>query len=74
MADARAKLKALGWAPFKPSSDAQLYPIRVLEAQKAMNKVVKDETLSQADKDAKRKELEATKAKYEKLMLEQPQS
>lgn len=74
VADARAKLKALGWAPFKPSSDAQLYPIRVLEAQKSMNKVMKDETLSQADKDAKLKELEATKAKYEKLMSEQPQS
>jgi phosphonate transport system substrate-binding protein len=74
VADARAKLKALGWAPFKPSSDAQLYPIRVLEAQKAMNKVSKDETLSQADKDAKLKELEATKARYEKLMIDQPQS
>ncbi len=71
---ARAKLKELGWAPFKPSSDSQLYPIRVLEAQKAINKTLKDDTLSQADKDAKVKDLEATKAKFEKLMSEQPQS
>jgi phosphonate transport system substrate-binding protein len=70
----REKLKALGWAPFKPSSDAQLYPIRILEAQKAMNKVAKDETMSQAEKDAKIKELEATKARFEKLMVDQPQS
>jgi hypothetical protein len=30
--------------------------------------------MSQADKDAKIKELEATKAKFEKLMVDQPQS
>jgi phosphonate transport system substrate-binding protein len=70
----REKLRALGWAPFKPSSDAQLYPIRVLEVQKSINKVVKDETLSQAEKDGRIKELTDTKARFEKLMAEQPQS
>ena len=71
---ARAVLAKLLWAPFKPSSDAQLYPIRVLEVSKNMNKVMADETLSQADKDAKIKELQAQKAEYEKLMGEVPQT
>jgi phosphonate transport system substrate-binding protein len=71
---ARAVLATLLWAPFKPSSDAQLYPIRVLEVSKNMNKVMADETLSQADKDAKIKELQAQKAEYEKLMGEVPQT
>ncbi|WP_119274618.1 phosphonate ABC transporter substrate-binding protein [Taklimakanibacter deserti] len=71
---ARENLKKLNWAPFKPSSDAQLYPIRVLEISKAMNKVKADEALSQADKDAKIKELEAKKAEFEKLMAEVPQT
>jgi phosphonate transport system substrate-binding protein len=71
---ARANLKKLEWAPFKPSSNAQLYPIRILEISKAMNKVKGDEALSQADKDAKLKELEAKKAEFEKLMAEVPQT
>ncbi len=71
---AREVLGTLGWAPFKPSSDAQLYPIRVLEVAKSMNKVMTDDTLAQADKDAKIKELQAQKAEFEKLMGEVPQS
>lgn len=71
---ARENLKKLNWAPFKPSSDAQLYPIRILEISKAMNKVKADGQLSQADKDAKLKELETKKAEFEKLMAEVPQT
>jgi phosphonate transport system substrate-binding protein len=71
---ARETLKALGWAPFKPSSDAQLYPIRVLEITKSMNKIRADETLAEADKKAELKPLEEEKAKYERLMTEVPQS
>jgi phosphonate transport system substrate-binding protein len=71
---ARENLKKLNWAPFKPSSNAQLYPIRILEISKTMNKVKADEQLSQADKDAKVKELEAQKAGFEKLMAEVPQT
>lgn len=71
---ARENLKKLNWAPFKPSSDAQLYPIRILEISKAMNKLKADEQMSQADKDAKLKELEAQKAAFEKLMAEVPQT
>jgi phosphonate transport system substrate-binding protein len=71
---AREKLQALGWAPFKPSSDAQLYPIRILEITKSMNKVKNDEAMAATDKDAKLKELEGQKAMFEKLMAEVPQS
>ncbi len=70
----REVLKALGWAPFKPSSDAQLYPIRILEISKSMNKLKADANVSQADKDAQMKELETKKATFEKLMDEVPQT
>ena len=70
----RAILKALGWATFKPSSDAQLYPIRILEISKSINKVKADASMAQADKDTKIKELEAKKAGFEKLMTEVPQT
>ena len=49
---ARENLKKLNWAPFKPSSDAQLYPIRQLEISKNMLKVKSDEKLADADKKA----------------------
>jgi phosphonate transport system substrate-binding protein len=71
---AREKLKALGWAPFKPSSDAQLYPIRLLEIAKSINKIKNDDSMTAADKEAKLKELESQKAQYEKLMAEVPQT
>ncbi len=71
---ARENLKRLNWAPFKPSSDAQLYPIRILELTKAINKVKSDEALGAADKEAKLKELEDKKAGIEKLMAEVPQT
>lgn len=70
---ARDVLASLQWAPFKPSSDAQLYPIRVLAISKEMNKVLASE-MSEADKKAKIAELEAEKAKYDKLMATVPQS
>lgn len=50
IAAARKVLTGLQWAPFKPSSDAQLYPIRQLEISKNMLKVKSDEKLSDADK------------------------
>jgi phosphonate transport system substrate-binding protein len=71
---ARDVLATLGWSPFKPSSDAQLYPVRIMEVSKAMNKVMTDDTMAQADKDAKVKELQAQKAEFEKLMGEVPQT
>jgi len=73
VAAARQVLKALEWAPFKPSSDAQLYPIRVLAVSKDMAKIENDDKLSDADKKAKLAELTAIKEKWEKLMAEVPQ-
>ena len=71
---ARKTLADLDWAPFKPSSDAQLYPIRVLAISKDINKVLADTKLSDKDREARIAELEAQKAKYEKLMETVPQS
>jgi phosphonate transport system substrate-binding protein len=70
----REVLKALNWAPFKPSSDAQLYPIRVLELSKEINKVKADAAMANGDKDAKLKELTAKKAEFEALAASNPQS
>ena len=54
----RTILAGLGWAPFRPSSDAQLYPIRIMELTKQMFQVEADESLSAEDKAAKLKELD----------------
>ena len=70
---ARDVLTGLQWAPFKPSSDAQLYPIRLLAISKEMNKTLASD-MPEADKKAKMTELEAEKAKYDKLMASVPQS
>ena len=61
----REILAGLKWAPFRPSSDAQLLPIRVMELQKSIVQVEADQGLSAADKAAKLEELNARKAKYE---------
>ena len=74
VAAARKVLADLAWAPFKPSSDAQLYPIRVLAISKDMNNIMADDKLSDAEKKEKLSALEAEKAKYEKLMETVPQS
>lgn len=58
VAEARNVLNELQWAPFKPSSDAQLYPIRVLSFNKEILKVKGDEKLSAEEKKAKIAELQ----------------
>ena len=70
----RAILTGLQWAPFRPSSDAQLYPIRVLEISKNIAKLEADEGLSAAEKEEKLKALKADKARYEMLMEKVPQA
>jgi len=74
VAKARKVLAGLQWAPFRPSSDAQLYPIRVMEITKQMFQVEGDAKMSADDKAAKLKELAAEKAKYEDLMATVPQA
>lgn len=71
---ARGVLESLQWAPFRPSSDAQLYPIRVLAVSKEINNIMADDKLSEEEKKAKLAELEAEKAKYESLMASVPQT
>ncbi|MDJ0930024.1 phosphate/phosphite/phosphonate ABC transporter substrate-binding protein [Breoghania sp.] len=73
VAVARKVLADLAWAPFKPSSDAQLYPIRVMAITKDMFKIEVDDKYSADEKAAKLKELSEEKAKYEKLMETVPQ-
>jgi phosphonate transport system substrate-binding protein len=50
-----AKMQKAGW---RPSTDAQLLPIRQLELFKERNKVDSDTTLAAADKQAKLKEID----------------
>lgn len=71
---ARKILAGIDWAPFNPSSDAQLYPIRVLAISKDINKTLASEAISETEKKARIAKLEAKKAKYEKLMKTVPQS
>ncbi|MEM7637377.1 MAG: PhnD/SsuA/transferrin family substrate-binding protein, partial [Pseudomonadota bacterium] len=59
VAEARKVLTELQWAPFRPSSDAQLYPIRILALNKDMLKVRGDDKMSADDKKAKLAELQA---------------
>ncbi|OWJ80835.1 phosphonate ABC transporter substrate-binding protein [Haematobacter missouriensis] len=61
----REILAGLKWAPFRPSSDAQLLPIRVMEIQKSIVQTEADQSLSAADKAAKLEDLNARKARYE---------
>jgi phosphonate transport system substrate-binding protein len=58
VAEARKVLDKLQWAPFRPSSDAQLYPIRILALNKDMLKVRGDEKMSDDEKKAKLAELQ----------------
>lgn len=55
----KAILGALGWAPFKESTNDQLLPIRQLELFKSRIKVEGDESLSAEDKAKKIAEIDA---------------
>ena len=68
VAHEKAVLAGLEWAPFRPSSDDQLLPIRVMELQKAISKIKADAALSDADKQAQIEPLEAKKAEYEQKL------
>lgn len=46
VAEAREVLAALGWAPFRPSSDAQLYPVRIMSFTRAIFNAEADTTLT----------------------------
>jgi phosphonate transport system substrate-binding protein len=61
---AKDVLGALLWAPFHPSSDHQLLPIRILEANKNLMKAQADDKLSA---DEKSKQIAAIRADIAKL-------
>src|SRR5262245_29369894 len=61
---AKGILADLVWSPFRPSSDNQLIPIRVLEANKNLMKVQGDDKLSA---DEKSKQVAAIRAEIAKL-------
>lgn len=60
-----ARMEKAGW---RPSSDAQLLPIRQLELFKDRNKVEADATLAAGDKQAKLKDIDAKLAALSKQM------
>lgn len=68
----RKILGELDWAPFKPSSNAQLYPIRVLGFNKDILKIKSDKKLTEAEKEAKIAELKAKSDEISKLAEEVP--
>ncbi|MDQ2083617.1 phosphonate ABC transporter substrate-binding protein [Xanthobacteraceae bacterium Astr-EGSB] len=65
VAAAKAKLAGLQWAPFNPSNDDQLLPIRTLEANKSMLKVKSDDKLSAEEKQKQIAALQAEIKSYE---------
>jgi phosphonate transport system substrate-binding protein len=61
---AKEILANLVWSPFRPSSDAQLLPIRLLEANKNLMKIQSDDKLSA---DEKNKQAEAIRTEIAQL-------
>lgn len=65
IAAAKKILAGLQWAPFNPSSDDQLLPIRILAANKSIMTIKGDAKLSAEEKAAKIAPLQADIAKYQ---------
>ena len=65
IAAAKKVMAGLQWAPFVPSSNDQLLPIRVLEANKSIMKIKGDAKLSAEEKAAKVAPLEADIKTYQ---------
>ena len=65
IAAAKKVMAGLQWAPFTPSSNDQLLPIRVLEANKSIMKIKGDAKLSAEEKAAKVAPLEADIKTYQ---------
>jgi phosphonate transport system substrate-binding protein len=62
---AKHVLSDLVWSPFHPSSDNQLLPIRLLEANKTLMKIQSDEKLSADEKASQTAAVRAEIAKIE---------
>ena len=72
VAAARKVLGALQWAPFRPSSNAQLFPIRQLAFNKKILKIKQDTKLSDEEKKKKISALEAEAKKIADLAAKVP--
>lgn len=70
---ARDVLAGLDWAPFRPSSDAQLFPIRQLQLFRDKLKAQNDDKMAAADRDAKVAEIDAQLEELSRLASEVPQ-
>src|SRR5262249_13838747 len=67
IATAKAILADLVWSTFQPSSDNQLIPIRVLEANKTLMRIQGDEKLSADEKSGQIAAMRAEVAKLEEM-------
>ncbi|RCS22929.1 phosphonate ABC transporter substrate-binding protein [Phyllobacterium salinisoli] len=68
IAHEKAVLAGLEWAPFRPSTDDQLLPIRIMELSKNIAKIQGDAKLSDTEKKMQIEKLEAAKAEFEKKL------
>lgn len=67
IAEAKKVLAELQWAPFNPSSNHQLLPIRKLEASRNLMRAQSDDKLSAEEKAKKVAEIKAELARIEEL-------
>lgn len=72
VSEARKVMAGLQWAPFKPSSNAQLYPIRQLEINKQILKIQADAKMPEDEKKAKIAELRKKNDEVARLMEQAP--
>jgi phosphonate transport system substrate-binding protein len=68
----REILAGLGWAPFQPSSDAQLYPIRKMELHKQIMSLQADSRLAKDEKASQISKLKAQISKVSELQEQLP--
>lgn len=72
VAKARKIMAALQWAPFKPSSNAQLYPIRQLEINKQILKIKADDKMAATEKESKIAALKKKNDEIARMMAQAP--
>lgn len=68
----REILAGLEWAPFRASTNDQLLPIRIMDANRAIGRIETDTTLSEEDKSAQIAELRAKMDEWQAAIDAQP--
>ncbi len=68
----REILAGLEWAPFRASTNDQLLPIRIMEANRSIGRIETDGTLSEEDKSAQIAELRAKMDEWQAAIDAQP--